>query len=64
MMTVWRKAQQFNPKAASAITWLYTIVRNRRIDMLRKQTPDQIQSFDLLPEIPAEQSMAPTFTSA
>ena len=63
MMTVWRKAQQFNPKAASAITWLYTIVRNRRIDMLRKQKPDQIQSFDLWPEIPAEQSVAHKFTS-
>jgi len=63
MMTVWRKAEQFNPKAASAITWLYTIVRNRRIDMLRKEKPDQIQSFDLWPEAPVEQSVAHKFTS-
>ena len=50
MITVWRKAHQFNPKAASAITWLYTMVRNRRIDYLRKYKPDKIQSFDLWPE--------------
>lgn len=36
MVTVWRKAEQFNPARASAATWIYTIARNRRIDMLRR----------------------------
>ena len=34
---VWRKAEQFDPKKASASTWLYTIARNQRIDLLRKR---------------------------
>lgn len=50
MLTVWRKAASFNPNTASATTWLYTIVRNKRIDFLRKERPDQIQSLDLWPE--------------
>lgn len=50
LLTVWRKAHQFNPKTASANTWLYTIVRNRRIDFSRKNRYDQIQSLDLWPE--------------
>ncbi len=50
LLTVWRKAHTFNPKAASAITWLYTIVRNKRIDLVRKQRPDLIVSDDLWPE--------------
>lgn len=50
LLTVWRKAEQFNPKAASAVTWLYTIVRNKRIDMARKSKNVQIVSDDLYPE--------------
>lgn len=50
LLTVWRKAHTFNPQTASAITWLYTIVRNKRIDFLRKHRPDLIQSEDLWPE--------------
>ena len=50
MLTVWRKAHQFNPKAASANTWLYTIVRNKRIDMARKTKYDVVMSDDLFPE--------------
>ncbi len=34
---VWRKAEQFDPRKASASTWLYTIARNQRIDLLRKR---------------------------
>ena len=43
MINIWRKAPQFNPQKASAATWIYTIARNRRIDLLRKinrPTPD------------------------
>ncbi|NVK37755.1 MAG: sigma-70 family RNA polymerase sigma factor [Gammaproteobacteria bacterium] len=50
MLTVWRKAHQFNPKTASATTWLYTIVRNKRIDMARKTKYDVVLSDDLWPE--------------
>ncbi len=37
MLTVWRKADQFDPKKASVSTWIYTIARNRRIDVLRRE---------------------------
>ena len=30
MVTIWRKAEQFNPERASAATWIFTIARNRR----------------------------------
>jgi RNA polymerase sigma-70 factor (ECF subfamily) len=50
LLTVWRKAHQFNPKTARSTTWLYTIIRNRRIDMGRKNKLDIVQSDDLWPE--------------
>lgn len=36
MVTVWRKASQFDPARASAATWLFTVARNRRIDLIRR----------------------------
>ena len=36
MVKVWRKAEQFDPEKASVSTWIFTIARNVRIDMLRK----------------------------
>jgi len=50
MLTVWRKAHTFKPESGSAITWLYTIVRNRRIDMARKGRHETVQSNDLWAE--------------
>ncbi|WP_416308273.1 sigma-70 family RNA polymerase sigma factor [Neptunicella sp. SCSIO 80796] len=49
-ITIWNKAQQFDPAKASAITWLFRIIRNKRIDFLRKERPEQIQSYDIFPE--------------
>ena len=34
-VTVWRKAESFDPAKASPITWLVAIARNRSIDRLR-----------------------------
>lgn len=36
MVKIWHKASQFDSKKASASTWIYTIARNMRIDLLRK----------------------------
>ena len=36
MMIIWRKAVQFDPRKASPSTWIFTIARNQRIDMLRR----------------------------
>lgn len=37
MLTVWRKAQSFDDTKASASTWIFTIARNLRIDVIRRE---------------------------
>lgn len=36
MLTIWNKAEKYDPKLAAASTWIFTIARNKRIDVLRK----------------------------
>ncbi len=36
LLTVWHKAERYNPEKANASTWIFTIARNKRIDALRK----------------------------
>ena len=36
MLTVWRKADLFDARKARAATWIFTIARNRRLDVLRR----------------------------
>lgn len=46
MATVWRKAAMFDPTRASVATWVFTIARNRRIDLLRREArPDPEDLF-------------------
>lgn len=52
MQTVWRKADQFDPTRASVSTWIYTIARNRRIDVLRRHARPEPED---LPWGPAEE---------
>lgn len=45
MLSVWRKASQFDPHRAEASAWIYRIARNRRIDLARREgrpVPDEI----------------------
>lgn len=37
MLAVWRKASYFDPGRAGAATWIFTIARNLRIDLLRRE---------------------------
>ena len=37
LLVVWRKADRFDPSLASASTWIFTIARNLRVDMLRRE---------------------------
>ena len=41
MIKVWQKAARYNPEKASATTWIYTVARNCRIDMLRRKSNTQ-----------------------
>lgn len=36
MVSVWRKADQYDPQKASVSTWIFRIARNRRIDAHRR----------------------------
>lgn len=36
MIKVWMKAHTFNPEKSAAGTWIFTIARNTRIDLIRK----------------------------
>ncbi|QAX28178.1 MULTISPECIES: sigma-70 family RNA polymerase sigma factor [unclassified Leisingera] len=45
MLTIWRKAAQFDPHKAQASAWIYQITRNRHIDIVRKEhrpVPDEL----------------------
>ncbi len=41
MIKVWQKASAYKPEKASATTWIYTVARNCRIDMLRRKSNTQ-----------------------
>ncbi|WP_246164462.1 sigma-70 family RNA polymerase sigma factor [Blastochloris sulfoviridis] len=46
MVTLWRKAGQFDRAKSSVATWLYRIARNRRIDLLRRDRSEPLDSED------------------
>jgi len=46
MLTLWRKAAQFDPERASASTWVFTIARNLRIDAVRKERRPELDAND------------------
>lgn len=56
MTTLWRKADQFDPGRASVSTWIFTIARNRRIDMLRRQRRPEPEELTWGPEPEPDQA--------
>ena len=36
MIAVWRRAETFDPQKASVATWIFTIARNKRYDLIRR----------------------------
>lgn len=54
MATLWHKARLFDPTRASAATWIFTIARNRRIDMYRQQNRPEPTDLPWGPEPQAE----------
>jgi len=48
LIMVWRKAASFDRSRASAGTWIYTIARNKRIDLLRRTARPPIDTEDWL----------------
>lgn len=58
MATLWRKAGQFDPSKASVATWVFTIARNRRIDLLRKERRPEPEDLPWGPEAEPDQEEA------
>lgn len=46
MLTVWRRAAQFDPTKAGVGTWIFTIARNRRIDVIRRERRPELDPHD------------------
>lgn len=61
MLTVWRRAGQFDRRKAGVSTWIFTIARNRRIDILRRERRPEIDPNEPAikgePEPSAEQAV-------
>ena len=56
MVTLWRKAHLFDPARASVSTWIFTIARNRRIDLIRKERRPEPDELPWGPEAEPEPS--------
>ena len=46
MLTVWRRATQYDSGKAAVSTWIFTIARNKRIDSLRRTRRPEIDPQD------------------
>ncbi|MEX2643184.1 MAG: sigma-70 family RNA polymerase sigma factor [Acetobacterales bacterium] len=57
MLTVWRRAAQYDPRQAGVATWVFTIARNRRIDLLRRERRPEIDPHD--PALTPSEPQAP-----
>ncbi len=56
LLAIWRNAAAFNPDKAGVYTWAFTILRNKRIDRLRKDKLRTVSSDDLWQQFPAEKN--------
>lgn len=55
MATVWTKAHLFDPTRASVATWIFTIARNRKIDVLRRERRPEPDDLTWGPEAAPDQ---------
>jgi RNA polymerase sigma-70 factor (ECF subfamily) len=58
MLTLWNKAAVFDPKKASASSWVFTIARNRMIDHIRQGSTKARYEADSMREIPPDAPQA------
>lgn len=58
MATLWHKAHLFDPTRASVATWIFTIARNRKIDVIRKTRRPEPEDLPWGPEAEPDQEEA------
>ena len=63
-LIVWRKADGFDPKRASPITWLAVLARNRAIDRLRARGDRIVTDVAEAEALPDTAPLAPTLIEA
>ena len=53
MTIIWTKADYYDPSVASPSTWIYTIARNKKIDILRKTRKAVLEDIEtaILPPV-------------
>ncbi len=56
MAALWQKSHQFDPTRASVATWIFTIARNRKIDLLRRQRRPEPEDLPWGPEAEPDQA--------
>jgi len=56
MAAVWNKAALFDPTKANASTWIFTIARNLRIDLIRREKRPMIDDTELS-DIPDQEQL-------
>lgn len=56
MATLWQKSHLFDPARASVATWVFTIARNRRIDIARRSRRPEPEAIDWGPESEPDQA--------
>ncbi|WP_254694288.1 sigma-70 family RNA polymerase sigma factor [Sulfitobacter sp. SK012] len=56
MATLWHKAAQFDPTRATVATWVFTIARNRRTDIFRRDRRPEPEDLTWGPEPEPDQA--------
>ncbi|MEM9145993.1 MAG: sigma-70 family RNA polymerase sigma factor [Pseudomonadota bacterium] len=64
MLALWRRAEIFDPERASAATWIFTIARNKRIDLLRRENRGLPEPDDPLMDPGNEEGAERRFSAA
>lgn len=57
LLAVWRKAHLYSPAKGAASTWIFTIARNLRIDLVRRQSNKPWVDLDTV-EMPSDAPIA------
>jgi RNA polymerase sigma factor (sigma-70 family) len=64
MLTVWHRAHLYDRRQAALSTWIFTIARNKRIDVLRREQRPSFDHDEASPEPEADDRVEETVAAA